>query len=393
MASEKERMKKYCKSIDILDIRFLDLCAADCLRKKWKRRDVEEYFAEMLHASRKAIRQKIQNGNKPELAHAAALRMQRELKAKKLRLAPIWYKDKVDSSNNKTRRIGIQHISQQLYDYVAVYAMSDLMRRIGEHQYASIPGRGPQKGMLKVRKWLKEKDVKYIAQLDVKKCFPSIPIPRVLAMVDKYVANADARWLVHELLSTFDGGLSIGSYLSQYLCNLYMSQLYHEIKERMYYERRGKRIPLSKHALFYMDDILLLGTSSKGMHKAVKLICKYAEDKMGLVIKASWTVRRVDDGQFVDTMGFRVYGDHTTIRRRVFLRVRRAYRAPLKSGKITQKMARKCVSYYGHIKNTNSVKLARKYKIHRTFRKSKGVIACDSVLRRRAAQCPYRRTG
>ena len=296
--------------------------------KKWKRRDVEEYFAEMLHASRKEIRQKIQNGNKPELAHAAALRMQRELKAKKLRLAPIWYKDKVDSSNNKTRRIGIQHISQQLYDYVAVYAMSDLMRRIGEHQYASIPGRGPQKGMLKVRKWLKEKDVKYIAQLDVKKCFPSIPIPRVLAMVDKYVANADARWLVHELLSTFDGGLSIGSYLSQYLCNLYMSQLYHEIKERMYYERRGKRIPLSKHALFYMDDILLLGTSSKGLHKAVKLICKYAEDKMGLAIKASWTVRRVDDGQFVDTMGFRVYGDHTTIRRRVFLRGRRAYLAP-----------------------------------------------------------------
>lgn len=386
-------MKRYCKNIDILDIRFLDMCAADCLRKKWKRRDVEEFFAALLRTSRKNVRWKIRNGGRPELAHAAALNMQRELRAHDLHLVPIWYKEKVDSSNHKIRRIGIQHISQQLYDYVAVYGMQDLLRRIGEHQYASIPGRGPQKGMLKIRKWLKEKDVKYIAQLDVKKCFPSIPIPRVLAMVDKYVANADVRWLVHELLSTFDGGLSIGSYLSQYLCNLYMSQLYHEIKERMYYERRGRRIQLSKHALFYMDDILLLGTSAKGLHKAVKLICKYAEDKMGLAIKAGWTVRRVDDGQFVDTMGFRVYGDHTTIRRRVFLRVRRAYRAPLKSGKITQKMARKCVSYYGHIKNTNSVKLARKYKIHRTFRKSKGVIARDSVLRRRAAQCPYRRTG
>lgn len=38
-------MKRYCKDVDILDFEFLQFCAAECLRKKWKRRDVLEYFS------------------------------------------------------------------------------------------------------------------------------------------------------------------------------------------------------------------------------------------------------------------------------------------------------------------------------------------------------------
>ena len=371
----------------------MDLCAADCLKKKWKRRDVEEFFADLLHADRRRIHWMIRNGGRPELAHAAALNMQRELQAHQLTLVPIWYKEKVDSSNHKLRRIGIQHVSQQLYDYVAVYGMMDLLRRIGEHQYASIPGRGPQKGMLKLKRWLKEKDVKYVAQLDVKKCFPSIPVPKVLAMVDKYVANQDVRWLVHQLLGTFDGGLAIGSYLSQYLCNLYMSQLYHEIQERMYYERRGKRIKLTKHALFYMDDILLCGSNSKALHEAVKAINRYTSNEMGLTIKGCWRVWQLAGDEFVDTMGYRVYKDRVTIRPRVFLRVRRAYKKGLRRKPLTEKEAKKCVSYFGSVKGTNSLKFAKKYKIFRTFRKSKGVVRRESVLRHRTTNSPHCRAG
>ena len=34
-------------------------------------------------------------------------------------------------------------------------------------------------------------------------------------------------WLIQKLIETFDeGGLSIGSYLSQFLCNLYLSQFF-----------------------------------------------------------------------------------------------------------------------------------------------------------------------
>lgn len=377
-------MKKYCKNVDILDIEFLELCAKDCLRKKWKRRDVEEYFARLLHEGRSVIRQKIRGGGRSELIHAAALHMQRELTGQNISLVPIWYKEKVDASNGKTRWIGIQHISQQLYDYVAVYGMKDLLRRVGEHQYASIPGRGQTKGVQQIRKWLREKDVRYAVQLDVMKCFPSVPLTRVLGMIDKYVANPNLKWLVRRLLGTYKRGLAIGSYLSQYLCNLYMSRLYHEIREKMYSQRRGKRIPLAKHSLFYMDDILLLAASAKNLYKAVQLIIRYARDEMGLTIKDGWAVRQLQDGDFIDMMGYRIYRDHVTIRRRVFIRVRRAF-VRARRHELTMQMAYRCISYNGVVENADSHGFAEKYKTAQTVQRSKEMISHESLFRRAAA--------
>lgn len=380
-------MKRYCKNIDILDMDFLKICIRKCLKKKWKRRDVLEYFSDLTARSEKEVLELIQCGEKEKLIGIAAHVLQRQLINRRIEFIPIWYKEKVDSSNNKVRRIGIQHISQQLYDYVAVLGMKDLLRRIGEFQCASIPGRGQTYGMQHIRKWLKESDVKYVAQLDVKKCFQSIPQDKLLMFIDKYVDNDDLRWLIHKLVQTFENGLSIGSYLSQYLCNLYMSQLYHEISERMYSERRGKRIKYIKHNLFYMDDINLFGCSAKMMHKAVDKIISYARDELGLEIKATWNVKKLSDVDFIDSMGFRIYRDRVTMRRRVFLRIRRAYKILTKKHYRypSLKRAKRCVSYYGFIKNTNSMRFAKKYHIWSSIRSSKEVISYESKLRYRAA--------
>ena len=380
-------MKRYCKDIDIYDIDFLRRCARDCLKKKWKRNDVTHYFVLLTGYTVEHIKTMIQTGHRDELIDTAAHSMQKQLLERKLEFPPIWYKEKIDSSSQKLRVIGIQNVAQQLFDYVAVYSMHDLMGRIGEYQCASIPGRGPLYGMTRIKKWLKERGTKYVAQLDVQKCFPSIPQERVLAMIDKYVANDDVRWLVCELVHTFQDGLSIGSYLSQYLCNLYLSQLYHYISEQLYYTRRGKRINLVNHVLFYMDDLYLQSRNSKSLHKAVKLTVKYAKDNLGLTLKPDWTVRKIGDGDFVDIMGFRIYPDHATIRKRVFLRIRRAYKRPLGHPKPTLRQAQKCVSYAGAIKHTSSFKLEKKYKIYRTIKLSKGVIANESKFRRGAGTC------
>lgn len=48
-------MKRYCKDVDILDFEFLQFCAAECLRKKWKRRDVLEYFSGLTGRSKEEI--------------------------------------------------------------------------------------------------------------------------------------------------------------------------------------------------------------------------------------------------------------------------------------------------------------------------------------------------
>lgn len=376
-------MKRYCKNIDITDFEFLEFCATECLRQKWHRRDVLDFFCKTTKRPKYEIKYAIRNDEKQALVIVAAHYMQKQLKEKKLDFVPIWYKEKIDSSNCKLRRIGIQNITQQLFDYVAVYAMKDFLGRIGEYQCASIPGRGQIYGVTHVYKWMREKDTKYVAQLDVQKCFPSIPQDKLLAFIDKYVANDDVKWLVRELVGTFDEGLSIGSYLSQYLCNVYMSQLYHKIEENMYYKRRGKRVNYVSHVLFYMDDISLYGSNAKMMHKAIKEIVEYTKNEMGLTIKVNWNVRKLGKHDFVDTMGFRVYRDHITIRRRVFKRVRRVFNSVLKNKdkSPTLVQARKCISYYGLLKNTNSEKFMKKYKVYRTIKLAKEVVANDSKLR------------
>lgn len=323
----------------------------------------------------------IRRGDKDLLINVAANYMHDSLVNHNLHFIPIWYKTKVDESSKKVRRIGIQHVSQQLFDYVAVYSMRDLMKRIGEYQCASIPGRGPVWGMQHVRKWLRNKEVKYVAQLDVQKCFPSIPQDKLLAMIDKYVANAEIRWLVHSLVNTFESGLSIGSYLSQYLCNLYLSQLYHEISERMFVMRRNKRVNYVNHVLFYMDDILLLGRNSKLVHRCVRETIEYAQMKLGLTIKVSWKVSQLKDNDFIDSMGFRIYRDHVTMRRRIFLRARRAYVRAAKHGVPTVKQAKKCLSYYGNLMNTNSTKFMRKYKVMKISKQSRKVVSRESKIR------------
>lgn len=370
----KQSMKRYCKRVNIQDYDFLKKCAKECLKKKWNRRDVTSLFQNLTGKTKEEIKGLIKD-DKDSLIDIAAQYMQSSLINHELNFIPIWYKEKIDASNGKLRRIGIQHVSQQLFDYVAVNGMQDMLKRIGEYQCASIPGRGPVWGMKHIRKWLREKDVKYFAQLDVKKCFPSIPQKKLLTFLDKYIANKEIRWLVHELVRTFEEGLSIGSYLSQYLCNLYISILYHQIAENMYYVRRGKRINFVKHQLIYMDDINLFGSNAKTLHKAVSRIISIAND-MGLTIKAKWSVQKLTG--FIDTMGFRIYKNHVTIRRRVFLRIRRAYSHARKH--ISLAYAYKCVSYAGQLLNTDSFKLICKWKMYKVLKQSKEMIRNESSL-------------
>ena len=109
-------MKRKCKNIDITNIEFIEKAIIDCLSGK-----------------KKSIMNK-HNDN----VHEIALEMQSELMNRKLNLKPIWYKRKYDDASRKWRTIGIQDIKQQMYDYIAVNAMADLIPCIGKYQCASI---------------------------------------------------------------------------------------------------------------------------------------------------------------------------------------------------------------------------------------------------------------
>lgn len=278
--------------------------------------------------------------------------------------------------------------------------MKDFLKRIGEYQCAALKGRGQSYGIKAIKRWMRNKNIRYAGQCDISKCYPSIDRNKLMEFLRKYIKNESLLELIEMLIMTFDTGLSIGSYLSQYLCNLFLSQIYHEIAENMYRIRKKRsgtteRINLVKHQLFFMDDILILGTNAKDIHKAMRLIIKKA-DEMGLEIKDSWTVyttvaKRKDDGHFIDIMGVRIYRQHITIRRRVFLRVRRSYKKAQSLVKQRKKipvwLARKCMSYKGILDRTDSYNIKRRYNANKTIQICKGVISHESKIRHYAREC------
>ena len=366
-------MKRLCKDVDITDRGLISRAVYACLKKKYKRNDVTRYFSQVSGLTENQIRCIYYRYEKEALYPIVEIiisDLREEIINKSVSFPAIWYRDKIDGSSGKIRRIGIQNIKQQLYDYIVVEGLKPLLKRIGEYQYASIPGRGTTKGKQVISRWIKDRNTRYFVKLDVKKCFESIDHGLLMAFLKKYIKNEKLVWLIRTLIDSFDKGLSIGSYLSQYLCNLYISVLYHYTTEDLYKTRRRKRINLIRHCLIYMDDILLIGSRKRDMEMAVKKVIQKV-DEMGLTIKDNWQVRSIDESP-IDMMGFKIYRTHGEIRGRVFLRVRRSFRRASKE--LTLRIAKKCLSYYGYLKHTNSRKIERKWKVKSILKKCKGVI-------------------
>ena len=165
----------------------------------------------------------------------------------------------------------------------------------------------------------------------------------------------------------------------------YLSQAYHYVAEQLFRERRKKtgekvRTRLIYHQIWFMDDILLLGTSARDLEKGMKLLSEFVSQNLGLTIKPEWRVETTDyigadgkhHGHDIDMMGYRVYCDHISIRRRTFKRHRRTIlRAWAKLGRgqsLPLATCRRIMSCKGKFKNSNSAAVSKRLKIARLER-------------------------
>lgn len=376
-------MKRLCKDVDITDRGLISKAIYACLNKKYKRNDVVKYLSQVSGIKQEYIRCIYYRYGKSAMypfTEIVISEIQNEIKSRNISFPEIWYREKLDGSSGKIRRIGIQNIKQQLYDYIAVEGLKPVLKRIGEYQYASIEGRGTTKGKEVIAHWIRNKNMRYFVKLDVRKCFESIDKNKLMNYLRVKVKNEPLLDLIKLLLGSFERGLSIGSYLSQYLCNLYMSILYHEIMENMYRIRRGKRgekrINLVRHCLIYMDDILMIGSRKRDLEKAVKLTIKKATE-MGLEIKPNYQVKEID-GNCIDMLGFKIYRTHTEIRGRTFIRVRRAFRRA--GNRLTEVLAKKCLSYNGYLKHTDSKRMQKKLKAAEIIQRCKELMKNESKI-------------
>jgi hypothetical protein len=191
----------------------------------------------------------------------------------------------------------IQHAIMQVVEPVWKSTLID-------DTYQAIKGRGVHKCLKKVRKIVHSGKATHCLQIDIKKYYPSIDNDLMKKVVRKKIKCKGTLWVIDEII---DGhvGVPIGNYMSQYLGNLFVSELDHMMKEKV----------KAKHYFRYCDDIIVLGC--KDLLHAYKCIMDGWLKDSRLVMKETYQVYRITDKRPVNCLGYNVTPKKVFVRKRI----------------------------------------------------------------------------
>lgn len=413
-------MKKCCKNTDILAAEFIETATMEALHGKWRRHDVRKYFRGYAPNVPEPILKQILTEDRKYtsgLVATSAESIRYEIEHRCLKVHPIQYEMRLDPTSGKVRDIGKESVKQLILDEIAKEGLEELWKRkLGYHQYASIKGKGQLAGKETIEYWMRKKyaKTKYAWKGDARHCYQSVDIRRLKRMLVHDVKNDTLLYLVFFLLDTYKQGLNIGSGLSQFLCNYYLARAYNFVlslhKKRKHRDGTVESRKLVYFAIFYMDDIQLFGSREADVKSAARQLVRFLDKEYSIMIKPDQILFRIDyriktDKQYttyrdkeratrrgmpVDMMGYKIYRDHTEMRRKIFLRARRAYAAAwrciCKHVPVPAKTAHTCVSYYGWFKHIDSKHAQQKYNIKQIFGICRKVISDESKIHREAAR-------
>lgn len=250
-----------------------------------------------------------------------------------------------DNSSGKQRDIAVQP-----FDYDGIIHLCEvgvmtpvIMRSMHKWSCASVPTRGGSY-MLAYNKRIVQKNAKrskYVAVIDIKKFYPSIPQKRLIAALERRIKDKKfllllavtmacyepgLRYALEHNLSPYDivgdnVGLHIGFVTSQWEGNFYLEAL----------DRFILTLDGVKSECRYMDNVYIYASNKRKLHKALAAVNVFLADELGLRVKEDWQIYPVD-ARPVSTVGYRVYRDHVDIKPRNFLRIKR------QSGRIMYKI-------------------------------------------------------
>lgn len=280
--------------------------------------------------------------------------IQRMLLAKRYIPSPYSIKTVLDGPTRKERTIfKPRFFPDQIIHWALMLQLQPvIMRGMYEYTCGSVPGRGTGYGQKALRHWL-DKDcrcTKYCLKMDISKFYPSVDLDLMKGMFRRVVKDVDCLWLIDTILdSNPQSGLPIGNYTSQWFSNFFLQPLDHFIKEKLGI----------KYYIRYVDDLVLLGPNKKALHKARIAIDEYLRG-LNLQMKSNWQVFLVN-ARAIDFLGFRFYRNHTTLRKRNALRIRRRLAKIKRKGKLSYTDACAVVSYWGWIKRSDSYQFYHKH--------------------------------
>ena len=164
------------------------------------------------------------------------------------------------------------------------------------HTCASIPNGGIDRAYKLIYSYLMDKEnTQYCLKIDVKKFYPSIDKNILKNKLRTKIKDKDLLWLLGLIIDSYprETGVPIGSYLSQYFANFYLSEFDHYCKEQL----------KLKYIVRYMDDIIILHKDKEYLRELLVKIQSFWSVKLNLTMKENYQVFPVES-RGVDFIGY-----------------------------------------------------------------------------------------
>ena len=287
--------------------------------------------------SRRCIRKVLNN-----IDHYAAV-LQEKLINQTLELSPNGYRQLFDSSCRKKRNITIpQFFPDQVIHWLIMMTVQSVISK-GMYRYCcgSVPCRGGIDAKAFVETAVNDKKMRYVAKLDIAKFFDNVKPDILLNMFRRKIKDEKMLHLIDMVLKNGGDCLPIGYYTSQWFSNFYLEGLDHYIKEKL----------KIRYFVRYVDDMVLIDTNKRKLHRAVKSINEYLH-AIGLKLEGNWQVWHIDSRP-IDFVGFRFYNNKTLLRKKIFFKLCRRIRKIKKTGYITPQQAMSLLSLIGWLSQIN----------------------------------------
>lgn len=270
----------------------------------------------------------------------------------------VIHRTRIEKLNGKIREITVlPFFPDQIIHHALMRVLQPVLQR-GMYYYccANVKGRGERHIRVNLSSALRHdaKHTKHCLKMDVKKYYPSINVSLLKTRLKRVIKDKDTLWLLETIIDIQDKGLPLGTYTSQWLANFFLQDLDHYIKEKLrasYYYR-------------YADDLVVLGSNKRKLKKLKEAIIEFLEHQ-DLKIKDNWRIFKVDDKNDIDFVGYRFFRKKISIRKRIFKNIRHTLiRMRWKIDhckRVTCHEIRRLASYYGYIKNSNSMYINNNY--------------------------------
>lgn len=199
-------------------------------------------------------------------------------------------------------------------DHIVHHAIINVLGPIWEKRfikdsYACIPGRGIHTASQRAMRFVKK--YKYVLQCDVRQFYPSINHNVMMNIIARKIHDRKMLKLLQKIVFSVGGGknLPIGNLTSQWMGNLYLTELDLFVKHRL----------KCKNYLRYSDDFCLFSDDKGWLEYARAEISNFVQSDLCLVLSRA-NIRPADGMVLV---GFRLFKKFILLRRSTVKKIKR----------------------------------------------------------------------